>query len=60
MLLKELNAMLMGLEVPNEMKMFLVERMSEIEYRLSLSCSESIQVLSLIGGFQEARVARKE
>eukprot|EP01016_Furgasonia_blochmanni_P043330 TRINITY_DN5865_c0_g1_i9.p2 TRINITY_DN5865_c0_g1~~TRINITY_DN5865_c0_g1_i9.p2 ORF type:complete len:253 (-),score=48.68 TRINITY_DN5865_c0_g1_i9:60-818(-) len=54
-IIKELNMMLMNVSIPEGMKIFVVRRLAEIEYRLSLNCNEKIQLGSLCGGFQEIR-----
>jgi DNA polymerase III delta prime subunit len=40
---------------PENMKMFLINRLSEIEFRLSSGVSEKTQLASLIGAFIEIR-----
>jgi hypothetical protein len=37
--------------MPNEQKMFLVDRLGDIEYRLSLGCQDKVCLASLIGAF---------
>ncbi|CAN7987194.1 unnamed protein product, partial [Ixodes hexagonus] len=43
------------IEFPNEVKMFLIDKMAEIENRLAAGTSEKIQLSSLISAFQTAR-----
>ena len=45
----------MTTKMPDEMKMFLVNRLSEIEYRLAQGCNEKGQTGSLVGCFVEVR-----
>ena len=40
---------------PEQMKMFLVNRMSAFEFRLAAGVNEKTQLASLIGGFIEIR-----
>ena len=42
----------------DEMKMYLISRMSEIEYRLAHGSNEKAQVSSLVGAFIEVRSFR--
>jgi hypothetical protein len=43
------------IEFPDSMKMFIVKRLAEIEWRLSVGANEKLQTAALIGGFIEAR-----
>lgn len=54
-LLKELNLILMKTEWAQESKIFLIKRLCELEYRMSIGCNEKIQLGSLVGGFNEVR-----
>lgn len=54
-LLKELNLILMKTEWMADSKIFLTKRLTELEYRMSLGCSEKLQLASLVGGFNEVR-----
>jgi len=54
-IIKELFPLLIKLEMPKENKPYLIKRLAEIEYRLSLNCSDNIQLGSLIGAFNEIR-----
>lgn len=42
--------------MPSEQKGFLVTRLGDIEYRLSLGCQERTCLASLIGAFIEVRI----
>jgi DNA polymerase III delta prime subunit len=48
----------MTTDMTDEMKMFLIDRLSEIEYRLAQGSNERVQIASMIGGFLEARSIR--
>ncbi|EGR31962.1 replication factor c subunit, putative [Ichthyophthirius multifiliis] len=54
-ILKELNMKLMYSRYPSIALEFLVKRIAELEYRMSISCEEKVQLLSLIGVFIEIR-----
>jgi len=41
--------------MPLEQQAFLVNRLGDIEYRLSIGCQESMALGSLIGAFTEIR-----
>ncbi|XP_077510513.1 replication factor C subunit RfC3 [Amblyomma americanum] len=43
------------IELPDRVKMYLIDKMAEIEYRLAAGTSEKIQLSSLISAFQVAR-----
>ncbi len=42
MIAKELNILLINVNIPNKQKAFLIQRLSEVEYRLSINCDEKI------------------
>uniref|UniRef100_A0A2R5LIQ2 Activator 1 subunit 5 n=2 Tax=Ornithodoros turicata TaxID=34597 RepID=A0A2R5LIQ2_9ACAR len=42
-------------EFPDEVKMYIIDKMADIEYRLAAGTSEKIQLSSLISAFQMAR-----
>ena len=54
-LITNLGDSLMTLSMPAQMKGFLLKRMADIEYRLSLGCDEDVQTASLVAGFMEVR-----
>jgi replication factor C subunit 3/5 len=54
-LLKDISDILIKADLPGNMKGGLYKRMAEIEYRLSLGCSEEKQLASLIGAFVDCR-----
>ena len=45
----------MQTKLPDQMKMFLINRLSEIEYRLAQGCNERVQASSFVGAFIEVR-----
>jgi replication factor C subunit 3/5 len=53
--IKDLHKCVMSTKYNEEMKMFLVSRMAEIEYRIAQGCNEKIQIASLVGAFIEVR-----
>lgn len=57
-LLKDISDILIGMKTPDNLKGNLFQRMAEIEYRLSIGCSEEKQLASLIGGFVECRAVK--
>ena len=54
-LMKDLTDTLLGISTPGNMKGNLFKRMSDIEFRLSIGCSEEKQLASMVGGFVESR-----
>ncbi|TNV80636.1 hypothetical protein FGO68_gene17421 [Halteria grandinella] len=54
-IMSELHKAVMETKFTEEMKVYLVGRMAEIEYRLSQGCVEKAQVASMIGAFIEVR-----
>jgi len=57
-LILELHKGVMKTKYTDEMKMFLVSRMAEIEYRLSQGSNEKVNIASMVGGFIEVRSFR--
>ena len=51
----ELHKAVMKTKLTEEMKIYLVSRMAEIEYRLAQGSNEKAQVSSLVGAFIEIR-----
>lgn len=47
--------MLLQINLPDRQKAFLVGRLGDIEYRLSIGCQDSLALASLIGAFVEIR-----
>jgi len=42
-------------KLPDQMKMFLINRLAEIEYRLAQGSNEKVQASSFVGAFIEVR-----
>jgi len=57
-IIREVHVLLMKTEIPDGMKMFIVNRLSEIEYRLAQGSNEKAQVAALVGAFIEARTIK--
>lgn len=57
-LLKDISEILVDLQAPGNFKGNVYKRMAEIEYRLSIGCSEEKQLASLVGIFVESRSIR--
>jgi replication factor C subunit 3/5 len=53
--MSELHKAVMSTKFTDEMKIYLISRMAEIEYRLAQGCNEKVQVSSLVGAFIEVR-----
>ena len=56
--MSELHRAIMMTKFTDEMKIYLVSRMAEIEYRLAQGSSEKAQLASLVGAFIEVRSFR--
>lgn len=54
-IIRELHKCVMDTAFTEQMKMFLINRMSEIEFRLASGVNEKAQLASLIGAFIEIR-----
>lgn len=54
-ILSELHRAVIETKFTEEMKIFLICRMAEIEYRLSQGCYEKVQTAALAGAFIEVR-----
>ena len=53
--MSELHKSVMKTKFTDEMKIYLVSRMAELEYRLAQGSNEKAQVSSLVGAFIEVR-----
>jgi replication factor C subunit 3/5 len=53
-LIIELYWLMSEIDIPVIVRVFLIDKLAEIEYNLSNSCSEKIQVASLVGSFKIA------
>ncbi|VDD94562.1 unnamed protein product [Enterobius vermicularis] len=56
-LIRSMHDTVFQLDVPAEVTCRLIERMAEIEFRLSRGCTDRIQLASLISAFIDARVS---
>jgi len=54
-IIKDLHKGVIVTKYTEEMKIFLVSRLAEIEYRLAHGSNEKIQIASLVGAFIEVR-----
>ena len=54
-IIREIHFQVMATKLPDQMKMFLVNRMSEIEYRLAQGSNDKVQAASFVGAFIEVR-----
>jgi replication factor C subunit 3/5 len=54
-ILKNIYLMILERRMPSEQQAFLVNRLGDIEYRLSIGCQESMTLSSLVGAFTEIR-----
>ena len=54
-ILRELHTCVMDTNFNEQMKMMLVTRMSEVEFRLASGANERTQVASIVGCFIQAR-----
>lgn len=57
-IVREVHSQVMATNMTDEMKMFLVNRLCEIEYRLAQGSNEKVQIASVIGSFMEVRTIR--
>jgi len=57
-IMSELHKAVMGTKYTDEVKMYLVSRMSEIEYRLAHGSNDKVQVASLVGAFVEVQTSK--
>jgi len=54
-ILREVHKKLMEIEFPEKMKIFIVERLAEVEMRLSIGANEKLQLATVVGVFVESR-----
>lgn len=57
-IVREVHSQVMATNMTDQMKMFLINRLSEIEYRLAQGSNERVQIASVIGSFIEVRSIR--
>lgn len=54
-IIRDIHVEVMKTKLPDQMKMFLINRLSEIEYRLAQGSNERVQGSSFVGAFVEVR-----
>jgi len=54
-IVRDLHAQVMSTQFTEQMKMFLVCRLSEVEFRLTKGANEKVQIASIVGAFIEVR-----
>ncbi|KRX11179.1 Protein kinase-like domain [Pseudocohnilembus persalinus] len=54
-IIKDLNLFLIEVDMDTRMKEFIIQRLADIEYRMSINGDEKVQLLSLIGAYVETR-----
>ena len=59
-ILKNIYLKVMENRMPSEQQTFLVNRLGDLEYRLSIGCQEKLALSSLVGAFSEARYIRAQ
>lgn len=59
-ILKNIYMKVIERRIPSEQLAFLVNRLGDIEYRLSIGCQESMALGSLVGAFMEIRYVQSE
>ena len=57
-IIKAIHQQVLITKMTDQMKMFIIERLSQIEYRLAHGSNEKAQIASLVGGFVEIRCIR--
>jgi replication factor C subunit 3/5 len=57
-IVREVHHQVMSTNMTDEMKMFVVNRLAEIEYRLAQGSNEKVQIASVVGSFIEIRTIR--
>ena len=55
-IINEVTQRVLSLELPGNTAVNIIQRLAEIEYRLSISCSEEIQLGSQVSAFTESRI----
>ena len=59
-MLRDIHKCVITTKYTEEMKIFLISRMGNIEYRLPQGCNEKIQIASLVGAFIEVRTFKSK
>ena len=54
-IIREVHMQVMTTKMPEESKMFVINRLSEIEYRLAQGSNEKGQIAAVVGAFIEIR-----
>ena len=54
-LIREIHKYIMATKYTDAMKMYLVSRLAEIEYRIAQGSNEKVQLTSMVGAFIEVR-----
>ena len=57
-IVRDVHKQVMSTNMTDEMKMFVVNRLAEIEYRLAQGSNEKVQIASVVGSFIEIRSIR--
>lgn len=57
-IIRDLHKEIMQTDWNENMKMFLIGRLSEVEYRLAYGANEKAQIASVVGSFIEVRTLR--
>lgn len=57
-IIRELHKCIMETDFNEHMKMFLIGRLSEVEFRLAHGANEKVQIASVVGSFIEVRTLR--
>ena len=57
-IVREVHKQVMSTNMTDEMKMFVINRLAEIEYRLAQGSNEKVQIASIVGSFIEIRSIR--
>ena len=58
-IIRDLHKCVMDTNFDEQKKMFLIQRLSEIEFRLAQGINEKAQTASVVGAFIEIRTVRK-
>jgi replication factor C subunit 3/5 len=53
--LREMPAFIMRMKITDDVRIFLLDKLSDIEYNLAMGASEKLQTSAMIGAFQIAR-----
>eukprot|EP00668_Euglena_longa_P043514 GGOE01057931.1.p2 GENE.GGOE01057931.1~~GGOE01057931.1.p2 ORF type:complete len:375 (-),score=139.41 GGOE01057931.1:213-1295(-) len=56
-ILSELNPYIQRMSFPDDVKLFLVDKLADVEYHLAFSTTEKLQVSAMVGLFQGAKIA---